>query len=634
MASTSSSSVPKSFRYDVFLSSRGEDTSKTFVDHLYYALHNTGINTYIDDEKIEKGKRINDQIMRSIEDSRFHIIVFSKNYASSSWCLEQLVKIMECQKTKEQEAFTIFYDVEPNEVRHQSGPVGVAFAKHVNEESAGRWRDAMTEAAVAGWGWKNTVDGDKAKLIKLIVECISFELRYVGYLIGIETRVKNVVSSLESGFNDVRIIGIKGMEGSGKTALARAVFDHMSIRFEGKSFVQNVTEVSKGPGLKKLQNQILSDVLEDQSIVVTDVSNGKKMMKKMMRSRKVLVVLDDVDDIEQLEALAGEPNWFKAGSRIIITTRDEQLLVAHRVKFIHHVNLLSQEEAILLFSRHAFGGGIPVQGYEELSRKVVPYARGLPSKVKFLGSFLYGKTQREWADTIERLKAMSWKNTLELRFEGLEDQKEAFLDDACISKGQDKYVAMRILEMYGFDYQLDSSILKHKSSIMVSDTDHLCVHNHIKDVHGYINNPVHPYKLITEETEDSLVINKGSQGSEDTDLRLAIRLKAPKNMKELRFLYVDDGRIKWNTDEVSQYLPNTLESLYWSNYPFRCLPRTFQANNLINLEMNGSNISQLWDRGDEKDLKNLKFLDLSNSKLKTFDLGIVQISRHYVLTNV
>ncbi|KAI3724893.1 hypothetical protein L1987_64661 [Smallanthus sonchifolius] len=135
MASTSASSVQKSFKYDVFLSFRGEDTRKTFVDHLYHALHQKGIITYKDDEKIEKGERISDQLIRSIEDSRFHIIVFSKNYASSSWCLDELVKIMECQKMIEHTAYPVFYDVEPTEVRNQRGSVGEAFAQHEKEGS-------------------------------------------------------------------------------------------------------------------------------------------------------------------------------------------------------------------------------------------------------------------------------------------------------------------------------------------------------------------------------------------------------------------------------------------------------------------------------------------------------------------
>ncbi|KAK9050693.1 hypothetical protein SSX86_030337 [Deinandra increscens subsp. villosa] len=157
---SASSSVRKNYEYDVFLSFRGEDTRKNFVDHLYLALDNKGARTYKDDERIKQGERISDQLLRSIEESRFHIIVFSKNYASSSWCLDELVKIMECQRTTDHTAYPVFYDVEPTEIRNQSGAVREAFAKHVEKEDAGRWRDALREATnLAGWELKNTLDG-------------------------------------------------------------------------------------------------------------------------------------------------------------------------------------------------------------------------------------------------------------------------------------------------------------------------------------------------------------------------------------------------------------------------------------------------------------------------------------------
>nr|KAJ0211079.1 hypothetical protein LSAT_V11C400215690 [Lactuca sativa] len=96
VTSSSTSFANKCFKYDVFLSFRGEDTRTSFVDHLYHALQNKRIHTYKDDERIRKGKRISDELIGSIEDSKFYIIVFSKSYASSSWCLDELVKIMEC----------------------------------------------------------------------------------------------------------------------------------------------------------------------------------------------------------------------------------------------------------------------------------------------------------------------------------------------------------------------------------------------------------------------------------------------------------------------------------------------------------------------------------------------------------
>ncbi|PWA68367.1 NB-ARC domains-containing protein [Artemisia annua] len=134
---------------------------------------------------------------------------------------------------------------------------------------------------------------------------------------------------------DVRMVGIKGMGGGGKTTLAIVVYCRISTMFDGKRFVESEKHVEK-----------------------------------------------HVDCIEQLEVLAGEPNWFKLGSRIIITTRDEQLLLVPRVNFVHDVNLLSNEEAICIFSRYAFQKEIPIRGYEEQSGQVVQYAECLPLTIK------------------------------------------------------------------------------------------------------------------------------------------------------------------------------------------------------------------------------------------------------------
>ncbi|KAM7466189.1 hypothetical protein LguiB_013751 [Lonicera macranthoides] len=84
--------APRTWNYDVFLSFRGEDTWRNFTDHLYDALTRAGIRTFRDDDELQRGKHIPFQLMRLIEESRISIIVLSKNYASSRWCLNRLVK--------------------------------------------------------------------------------------------------------------------------------------------------------------------------------------------------------------------------------------------------------------------------------------------------------------------------------------------------------------------------------------------------------------------------------------------------------------------------------------------------------------------------------------------------------------
>ncbi|KAL7582154.1 disease resistance protein RPV1 [Lactuca sativa] len=649
MASSSIASIQKSFTYDVFLSFRGEDTRTNFIDHLYNALQQQGIYTYKDDEAIRKGKRISDELISSIKDSKFYIIVFSKNYASSAWCLDELVMIMGCHKTTEHTAYPIFYDVEPTEVRKQSGAVGKAFAKHENDEAAGKWKETLKEAAdLAGWELKNTANGHEAKLIQKIIEEISLQLRSIDFnadekLVGMETRVKDVVSSLEIGTDDVRVIGIKGMGGAGKTTLARAVFDQISFRFEAKSFVENVRENSNtsSSGLKLLQNQVLKDALFDQGINVSSVHDGKIMMKKKMRNKKTLLVLDDVDHIDQLEALAGNLNWFKPGSRIIITTRDEQVLVAHRVKLILNVNLLSRKEAIGLFSRYAFGGEIPIQGYEELSEQVVRYAAGLPLTMKILGSFLCGKNKSEWIDALERLKTISLKETLqilELSYNNLEeDYKEIFLNIACFLKRWSKHTAIDVLESCGFHATNGLKVLEQKSLITIVD-ERGSMHDHIEEMGRNIVRRLHPDKpekhsrlWIDDEIKDILANDLGTKATRYIQFQLMggnfeMVMKGLRKMKELRFVHISQNT-RYNFaeertyDNVSQYFPNALQYLRWYRYPFWSLPNTFQANDLVTLKMEWSNIKQLWEGGERKVLNKLKILDLSYSELTTLDLG-------------
>nr|POE66480.1 isoform 2 of tmv resistance protein n [Quercus suber] len=146
-------------KYDVFLSFRGEDTRNGFTSNLNGFLSFKGIKTFMDNE-LQRGEKISTELFEAIENSKISIIVFSKNYATSTWCLDELVKILECKK-KGQKVFPVFYKVDPSEIRSQKGKFGEALAKH--EESfkydtnkVQRWRVALNEASnLSGWHYKN-----------------------------------------------------------------------------------------------------------------------------------------------------------------------------------------------------------------------------------------------------------------------------------------------------------------------------------------------------------------------------------------------------------------------------------------------------------------------------------------------
>ena len=155
-STSSTSSSTHQWKYDVFLSFRGEDTRKSFTDHLHTALCQKGINTFMDDQ-LRRGEQISPALLNAIEESRFSIIIFSDNYASSSWCLDELVKILDCIKVMGHRALPVFYNVNPSHVKKQTGSFAEAFAKHEQEyrekmEKVVKWREALTEVAtISGW---------------------------------------------------------------------------------------------------------------------------------------------------------------------------------------------------------------------------------------------------------------------------------------------------------------------------------------------------------------------------------------------------------------------------------------------------------------------------------------------------
>ncbi|KAG6676253.1 hypothetical protein I3842_15G143300 [Carya illinoinensis] len=153
LSSPSSSNSPfliLQSNHDVFLSFRGEDTRNNFTVHLYQALVRNGINTYKDDKELKKGEKISPALSKAIEESKISIVIFSEDYASSTWCLDELLKILECKESKQQKVLAVYYKVEPSTVRHQKESFEAAFAEHekkFDDAKVQRWKSALNQTA-------------------------------------------------------------------------------------------------------------------------------------------------------------------------------------------------------------------------------------------------------------------------------------------------------------------------------------------------------------------------------------------------------------------------------------------------------------------------------------------------------
>ncbi|XP_042491716.1 disease resistance protein RPV1-like [Macadamia integrifolia] len=651
MASSSSSSSSSSTHrknYDVFLSFIDEDfddSSRNFIDQLYEELIQRGYRIFTDeDDKRNLDDHITSEFLKTIEESKVSIVVFSKNYGSSIWCLDEVVKMLECKHEMGQTVLPVFYKVDPSHFRKQNGILEESFAGYEERfrsemEKVKRWRKALTEAGnLSGWHIQDVADGVETKVVEAIVEEVSMKvkerhMKIDTYLVGIESHIEAINSLLSLGSSDVRIIGIYGIGGVGKTTITKAVYNQVLHEFEGSTFLGSVREISgHRNGLVHLQEQLLTDILMKQNIHISNVDRGINVIKQRLCFRKVLVVLDDVDQSSQINALVRERNWFGLGSRIIVTTRDQHFLNGLDVDGMYEIEKLNFYESVRLFRHYAFEKVRPKGNQKELSEIIASYLGGLPLALQVVGSFLHKRSIDEWISALEKLQSIpneEIQEKLKLSFDALDSaEKDIFLDIACFFIAMDKDIAIKILDGCGFFPEIGIGVLTRRSLLIITEKNQLAMNDLLREMGREIvrkESPNEPGKRsrlwLHEDVYDALTKNRGTEAVEGMVFNfrqvrgVCLSIEAFMKMKRLRLLEANNVPEHFLNESFAfmgeKHLFKELRWLCWHKFPLRSMPNNFHLDNLVVLDVQFSNLKQVWKGSKPKYLGKLKVLNLN-----------------------
>ncbi|GAU28124.1 hypothetical protein TSUD_295610 [Trifolium subterraneum] len=222
-----------------------------------------------------------------------------------------------------------------------------------------------------------------------------------------------------------------------------------------------------------------------QHIKLGDINEGIPIIKHRLQRKKVLLILDDVHELKQLQVLAGGLDWFGPGSRVIITTRDKQLIASHGIERTYEIDKFTGEEALELLRWKAFKNNKIESCYEDILQCAVSYASGLPLALEVVGSNLYGKRVEEWKSTLNRYERTPNKEIqkiLKVSCDGLEeDEQGVFLDISCCFKGHKLAEVEDILTAHhGECMKYAIGVLVEKSLIKIGPRNYLTLHDLIE----------------------------------------------------------------------------------------------------------------------------------------------------------
>ncbi|KAK4270151.1 hypothetical protein QN277_023230 [Acacia crassicarpa] len=623
MASSSSSKSKLTSYFDVFVTFSA--TISLDEGFLVRSLREVAIKIFVDRTFPSVVATPLSSALEAMESSRVLMVVFTPEFlhGSNELFLERLQKVMECHKSMNKPVVPVFWGATQKEV------VEHLRIRYKNLD----WTGIAVKAASQSGFTLSTDLSTETKLIDDVVETISRKLDsedlfVAPHPVGVKPRMQDIIKLLNNKSKEVIIVGIWGMGGIGKTTIAKAIFNKIGQTFEGKSFLSNVREVWKQDnGQLDLQKQILSSIFNERRVKLTSIEMGATIIKKMLCKKRVLVVLDDVDNEDQLKALCGSHGWFGQGSRIIITTRDEWLLKILDVEDhkIYNMKEMNDDESLELFSWHAFNQPFPEGDFLEFSKRIVSYSGGLPLAFEVLGSYLFGREALIWESVLDKLQQIpnhKIHEKLKISYDGLSDQteKDIFLDICCFFIGKNRSDTTHILDGCGLYAKIGILRLIERSLVKVGKKNKLDMHDLLRDMGRQIireqslEDPEKRSRLWSHDDILDVLRNctgtiaiKGLSLNMSKNNSISLSTKAFENMKRLRLLQLDQ-HVQLAGD--FGYLSKDLRWLCWHGFPLESLPANLSLEKIVAIDLKWSNLRKVWEKSQV--LEWLKIINLSH----------------------
>lgn len=347
-------------------------------------------------------------------------------------------------------------------------------------------------------------------------------LNVAKYPTGLDDKVKDfeykvLLQNQRSG--KPRVVGIVGLGGVGKTTLAKELFKRKSSHYSTSCFLFDVRENAGKNSLIFLQRKLLKS-LTGLDKPIDSIDEGIETIKQHLSSCHALIILDDVDHVDQVDALVPDQTGLCSDSLVLITSRDNDVLTSSGVEqsSIYKLTGLNQQYSRELFCSHAFSRPYPLLGFESLVNRFLEACDGLPLSLKVFGALLCGKNDTSyWEDQLDSLQQIlptEIMQRLAISYEALDiEDQQIFLDIACFFIGKNRDMAIRLWKGSGWKGLLGFQNLQHKCLVDLDSENNVHMHDHLRDLGRVVAEASLPRRLwrCTNNIEDLLQSSVSSQ---------------------------------------------------------------------------------------------------------------------------